>query len=110
MQQKGYHKLLVWQKAHIFVISDNQAGFEFWKKIGWQFRDDIEVMSKNLKNIEWCFDFLPLKTVCNPRHIDNHHIYSLQHYHGKQASTFVCQNQTAGSKVGWVEIFNKFEN
>jgi len=34
------------QKCHIFVISDNAEGITFWKKVGWQLRDDIVVMSK----------------------------------------------------------------
>jgi len=36
------------QKCHIFVISDNAEGIAFWKKIGWQLRDDILVMSKEI--------------------------------------------------------------
>ena len=35
-------------KCHIFVISDNEDGIQFWKKIGWEMRDDILVMSRNL--------------------------------------------------------------
>ena len=37
------------QKCHIFVISDNQEGIAFWEKVGWQMRDDILVMSKEIK-------------------------------------------------------------
>lgn len=37
------------EKCHIFVIADNQEGQAFWQKEGWQLRDDILVMSKNLK-------------------------------------------------------------
>ena len=37
------------QKCHIFVISDNAEGIAFWKKVGWQLRDDILVMSKEIK-------------------------------------------------------------
>ena len=36
------------QKCHIFVISDNSEGIAFWEKIGWQLRDDILVMSKEI--------------------------------------------------------------
>jgi len=37
------------QKCHVFVISDNAEGIAFWKKVGWQLRDDILVMSKETK-------------------------------------------------------------
>ena len=36
------------QKCHIFVISDNADGIAFWEKVGWQMRDDILVMSKEI--------------------------------------------------------------
>lgn len=36
------------KKCHIFVISDNEDAIRFWKKIGWEMRDDILVMSRNL--------------------------------------------------------------
>jgi putative acetyltransferase len=36
------------QKCQIFVISDNAEGIAFWDKIGWQLRDDILVMSKEI--------------------------------------------------------------
>jgi len=38
------------QKCHIFVISDNAGGIAFWEKIGWQLRDDILIMSKEIKD------------------------------------------------------------
>jgi ribosomal protein S18 acetylase RimI-like enzyme len=37
------------EKCHIFVIADNQEGKEYWRKIGWKTREDIIVMSKDLK-------------------------------------------------------------
>lgn len=37
------------EKCHIFVIADNLEGQEFWKKQGWHKRDDILVMSKEIK-------------------------------------------------------------
>lgn len=37
------------QKAHLFVIAQNQRGKEFWKKIGWELREDIQVISKVLE-------------------------------------------------------------
>jgi ribosomal protein S18 acetylase RimI-like enzyme len=33
-------------KAHIFVIKDNESGKVFWRKAGWQERDDLTVMSR----------------------------------------------------------------
>ena len=36
------------EKCHIFVIANNLEGEEFWKRIGWQKRDDIFVMSYDL--------------------------------------------------------------
>lgn len=36
------------QKCHIFVISTNQEGFEFWNRAGWLLRNDIVVMSMDL--------------------------------------------------------------
>jgi len=38
------------QKCHIFVISDNAEGVAFWEKVGWHLRDDILVMSKEIKD------------------------------------------------------------
>ncbi len=36
------------QKCHIFVITDNQDGLEFWKSQAWTLRHDILLMSKDL--------------------------------------------------------------
>lgn len=36
------------QKCHLFVVADNQDGINFWKKIGWKYRDDIAVLSKDI--------------------------------------------------------------
>ena len=36
------------QKCHIFVISSNIEGLNFWIKFGWLLRNDILVMSKDL--------------------------------------------------------------
>lgn len=58
-QHKGIGKELVWtclnafkeigiQKCHIFVISDNDEGIEFWKNVGWELRGDILIMSKEI--------------------------------------------------------------
>jgi ribosomal protein S18 acetylase RimI-like enzyme len=33
-------------KAHIFVIRENESGKIFWRKAGWQERDDLTVMSR----------------------------------------------------------------
>ena len=35
------------EKAHLFIYSDNPA-IEFYRKVGWHLREDIEVMSKVL--------------------------------------------------------------
>ena len=58
-QKKGIGKLLVEkslhalrqkgiQKCHLFVIADNASGIAFWEHLGWEMRDDIEIMSINL--------------------------------------------------------------
>ncbi len=36
------------QKCHIFVLADNQEGLKFWRKTGWEQRNDILILSKNL--------------------------------------------------------------
>jgi ribosomal protein S18 acetylase RimI-like enzyme len=36
------------QKCHIFIFNDNAAGSEFWESIGWTYRRDIGVISKDL--------------------------------------------------------------
>jgi len=58
-QKKGVGKMLVEQslhalrqkgiqKCHLFVISDNISGIAFWEHLGWEMRDDIEIMSIDL--------------------------------------------------------------
>ncbi|HAF63029.1 MAG TPA: GNAT family N-acetyltransferase [Anaerolineaceae bacterium] len=37
------------QKCHLFVIADNLSGIAFWEHVGWEMRDDIEIMSINLE-------------------------------------------------------------
>ena len=60
-QKYGYGKILVdailenfkldgIQKSHIFVISDNREGIDFWQHIGWTLRDDVLIMSKDLSS------------------------------------------------------------
>ena len=34
------------QKCHLFIFNDNIHGIEFWKRIGWDYRSDISVVSK----------------------------------------------------------------
>ncbi|MBP8083772.1 MAG: GNAT family N-acetyltransferase [Spirochaetes bacterium] len=41
LKQKGI------EKSHIFVFKSNETGNAFWKKIGWEKRDDINVFSVN---------------------------------------------------------------
>jgi len=59
-QKKGIGKILVntclnafkeigIQKCHIFVIHDNEEGINFWKNIGWELRNDILIMSNEIK-------------------------------------------------------------
>ena len=33
-------------KAHIFVIKENESGKVFWRNAGWQERNDLTVMSR----------------------------------------------------------------
>jgi len=35
-------------KCHIFIFTDNEEGKAFWKRIGWEYREDIAVMSCSL--------------------------------------------------------------
>jgi ribosomal protein S18 acetylase RimI-like enzyme len=32
-------------KCHLFIFTDNEAGMEFWKRIGWTHREDLAMMS-----------------------------------------------------------------
>jgi ribosomal protein S18 acetylase RimI-like enzyme len=34
------------QKCHVFVRADNDAGKEFWRRLGWQERDDLTLLSQ----------------------------------------------------------------
>ncbi|MFB3885736.1 MAG: GNAT family N-acetyltransferase [Thermodesulfobacteriota bacterium] len=36
------------QKCHIFIFPDNQNGIKFWMSMGWTFREDLRVISKNI--------------------------------------------------------------
>lgn len=36
------------QKCHLFVLSSNSDGKQFWENAGWTFRTDINVMSINI--------------------------------------------------------------
>jgi putative acetyltransferase len=37
------------QKCHIFLHRDNTAGEQFWRKIGWQPRRDLKMLSKGTR-------------------------------------------------------------
>jgi len=37
------------EKCHIFVIAENRAGLKFWQNAGWKLRQDILILSKDLK-------------------------------------------------------------
>ncbi len=58
-QKKGYGKEMMEElhkrfltkgvvKAHLFVEIENKGVIEFYKKMGWYVRDDLEMMSYNL--------------------------------------------------------------
>lgn len=34
-------------KTHLFVFRTNEAGNQFWQRLGWQLRDDINMYSHN---------------------------------------------------------------
>ena len=36
------------QKCHIFIFADNETGRAFWKKTGFDLRDDLIIMSENI--------------------------------------------------------------
>jgi len=36
------------QKCHIFIFENNASGTDFWKAIGWTYREDIRVISKDV--------------------------------------------------------------
>ena len=55
-QRKGYGRIMMEElhkrflmkdikKVHLFVEIDNEGVIEFYKKIGWHVRDDLEMMS-----------------------------------------------------------------
>lgn len=55
-QRRGYGKMMMDElhdqflkndikKVHLFVEKDNEGAIEFYKKIGWHVRDDLEMMS-----------------------------------------------------------------
>jgi N-acetylglutamate synthase len=37
------------EKAHLMVYETNPEGIEFWKKVGWYRRDELVIMSVDLK-------------------------------------------------------------
>ena len=36
------------QKCHIFIFEDNTSGTDFWRGIGWTYRTDIRVISRDI--------------------------------------------------------------
>jgi N-acetylglutamate synthase len=36
-------------KSHVFVFNNNEKGIIFWNKIGFNFRNDLSIMSFNIK-------------------------------------------------------------
>lgn len=60
-QKKGYGKTMMEElhkrflkkgvvKVHLFVENENESVIEFYKKMGWYIRDDLEMMSYNPDN------------------------------------------------------------
>jgi putative acetyltransferase len=39
------------QKCHVFIFNDNTTGIKFWKSIGWIYRRDLEIISKNIEQV-----------------------------------------------------------
>jgi N-acetylglutamate synthase len=37
------------EKSHIFVFKDNEPAIKFWDRLGYKLRDDISIMSWNIK-------------------------------------------------------------
>jgi ribosomal protein S18 acetylase RimI-like enzyme len=37
------------QKCHLFIFNNNTGGIEFWESIGWTYRLDIDLISKNIE-------------------------------------------------------------
>ena len=33
-------------KCHLFIFPQNQSGIAFWETMGWDFREDVRIMSK----------------------------------------------------------------
>ena len=36
------------QKCHLFILNSNTTGIRFWERIGWTYRNDIGVVSKDI--------------------------------------------------------------
>jgi ribosomal protein S18 acetylase RimI-like enzyme len=36
------------QKCHIFIFHNNLNGINFWKSLGWTYREDLQIISKNI--------------------------------------------------------------
>lgn len=34
------------RKCHLFIFPQNQSGIAFWETVGWDFREDVRIMSK----------------------------------------------------------------
>lgn len=37
------------QKCHLFIFNDNTSGIAFWKSVGWDFRKDINLISRKVE-------------------------------------------------------------
>lgn len=38
-------------KCHLFIFNTNQEGRDFWRRIGWELRDDLAVASRTLTSV-----------------------------------------------------------
>ncbi|WP_163341049.1 GNAT family N-acetyltransferase [Desulfopila sp. IMCC35008] len=36
-------------KCHLFIFTNNKSGKQFWEKCGWSYREELRVISKNIK-------------------------------------------------------------
>ncbi len=39
------------QKCHLFIFGLNEGGRRFWEAIGWEFRQDVGVMSRHVPSV-----------------------------------------------------------
>lgn len=42
------------EKCHLFIFKNNEPGIKFWEKTGWSTREDIGIMSRDLRSSDNC--------------------------------------------------------